>query len=77
MRKLTDNAARARRVLERANAPLSDGCEQIVAREIERTLAAYFELCGDIKLKIVRTDKIYITVEAAAESVKPFGIIEN
>lgn len=76
MRKLTDNAARARRVLERANAPLSDGCEQIVAREIERTLAAYFELEGDVELKIERKGLLEITVRAKAVRSKSFQILE-
>lgn len=74
MHRLTENAARARRILERANAPLSPECEQVIVRELQRTLSAYFELRGDVRVKIERTDALHITVEAIADAAKPFGV---
>ena len=42
MRKLTDGAVRAKTLLERESAPLSEECERVLALDLERTLAAYF-----------------------------------
>ena len=39
MRRLTDNAVRAKHILEREGAPLPPDCEQMLARDLERVLA--------------------------------------
>ena len=47
MRKLTDNAKRARDVLARENAVLPADCERVAKREIQKTLSEFFELSGE------------------------------
>lgn len=76
MRKLSDGAARAKNLLERENAPLSEECERVLARDLERTLSGYFGLCGPVEVKIARNGNYVITVRAEAAQVKPFGIIK-
>ena len=75
MRKLTENAARARRVLERAGAPLAPECEEMIARELTRVLSAYFDLRGGVRVTIERADVLHITMRADAVSAKPFGVL--
>ena len=75
MRKLTDGAARAKTILERDNAPLSEECERVVKRDLERTLSGYFDLCGEVSFKITRGENYAITIRAEASQIKPFGVI--
>ncbi len=75
MRRLTDNARRAREIIARENAVLPGECERIAAREVEKTLAEFFDLAGEVRFKVERRGKIVITVEAEADGVKPFGVI--
>lgn len=75
MRKLTDNAKRARDVLARENAVLPADCERVVKREIQKTLSEFFELSGEVAFKTERRGRIVITIVAEADEVKPFGII--
>lgn len=72
MRKITDNASRARSVLERASAPVSHACEEMASADVARVLSAYFVLEGEVRMRIARGDKIYITIEATALSAKDF-----
>lgn len=76
MRKLTDGAVRAKTLLERESAPLSEECERVLALDLERTLAAYFSLNGVVRLKITREENYIITVRAEAVQVKPFGVVK-
>ena len=76
MRKLTDGAVRAKTLLERESAPLSEECERVLALDLERTLAAYFALNGGVRLKITREENYIITVRAEAVQVKPFGVVK-
>lgn len=75
MRKLTDNAKRAREVLERENCVLTAECERVARREIEKTLSEFFRLTGEVKMKVERKGTIVIAIEAEAAEVKPFGIL--
>ncbi len=75
MRKLTDNALRARNLLSREKSPLSPECERVVVRDLERTLSGYFKLSGRITLKVERGKKLSVTIQAEADEVKPFGIV--
>ena len=75
MRKLTDNARRARAILAQDSAALPLACERIAAREVEKVLSEFFILKGKVSFKTQRKGKIVITIEAEAEGVKPFGII--
>ena len=76
MRKLTDGAVRAKTLLERESAPLSEECERVLALDLERTLAAYFSLNGGVRLKITREENYIITVRAEAVQVKQFGVVK-
>ena len=76
MRKLTDGAVRAKTLLERESASLSEECERVLALDLERTLAAYFSLNGGVRLKITREENYIITVRAEAVQVKPFGVVK-
>ena len=75
MKTYTDNAARARTLLRRANAPLSPACEGMIAADLTRVLSAYFELEGEVRLRVTRGGSIRIAVEAEAKAVKPFGTV--
>ena len=75
MHKLTDSAARAKNLLERESAPLSEECERVLARDLERALSAYFFLQGGVQLKIVREENYVITVRAEAVQARPFGVV--
>ncbi len=75
MQKVTDSAARARRLLERENAPLPPACERLLAAELARVLGAYFELSAPPQVAIERGKTLRITVRAQAERAKPFGVL--
>lgn len=75
MHKLTDSAARAKILLERESAPISEECERVLARDLERVLASYFFLQGNVQLKIVREDNYVITLRAEAVQARPFGVV--
>ena len=75
MKTYTDNADRARTMLRRANAPLSPACEGMIAADLTRVLSAYFELEGEVRLRVTRGGSIRIAVEAEAKAVKPFGTV--
>lgn len=77
MRKLSDNAVRAKNILEREGSPLSAECEQMLLRELSRTLSACFDLEGELRLQIVKEGREYtITVHAHATRVRPFGVVK-
>lgn len=73
MRRLRESALRARSVLEREKQPLSEGCRALIARDVAAALSEYFVLSGDVRLKVVRGEKLTLALEAEAESILPFG----
>ena len=73
MRRLRESALRARSVLEREKQPLSEGCRALIARDVAAALSEYFVLSGDVRLKVVRGEKLTPVLEAEAESILPFG----
>ncbi len=73
MRRLRESALRARSVLEREKQPLSEGCRALIARDVAAALSEYFVLSGDVRLKVVRGEKLTLVLEAEAESILPFG----
>lgn len=75
MKTYTDNAARARTLLRRASAPLPPACESMIAADLTRALSAYFELEGEVRLRVTRGGSIRIVVEAEAKAVKAFGTV--
>lgn len=77
MRKLTDGAVRAKEILERGGAPIPAECERLIAQDLAALLAGYFELEGDIYLKIERKDSFEITVRAKALRAKTFGVVRG
>ena len=77
MRRLRESALRARSVLEREKQPLSEGCRALVARDVAAALSEYFVLSGEVRLKVVRGDKISLLIEAEAESILPFGSFDS
>lgn len=77
MRRLRDHALRTRLVLERETQPLTEECREVIAQDLARTLGEYFELAGDICLKVTRGETITISIEAHAFSVLPFGVVRG
>lgn len=75
MRKLTDNAARARTVLRREKTPVSATCEAMIVADITRILSAYFGLEGEVRLRVEQGEKMRIIIEAEAATAKPFGTV--
>ena len=75
MRKLSENAVRAKHILEREGSPLSAECERVLERDLRRVLSAYFELEGAVELRVGRGEKIEITVRAQASRARPFGVL--
>lgn len=73
MRRLRESALRARSVLEREKQPISEGCRALIARDVAAALSEYFVLSGDVRLKVVRGEKLTLVLEAEAESILPFG----
>lgn len=76
MRRLTDNAVRARNILEREGAPLPPDCEQMLARDLERVLSGYFDLAAPVQVNIAREGCYVVTVRAEAARPRPFGIVK-
>ena len=77
MRKLSENAVRAKHILEREGSPLSAECERMLLRELERTLSAFFDLTGELRLQLVREGRGYaVSVHANAAKVRPFGVVK-
>lgn len=76
MRKLTDGAVRAKEILERDNAPVPAECERMIAQDLAALLSGYFELEGDVELKIERKDALEITVRARAVRSKSFRVMK-
>ena len=77
MRRLRDHALRTRLVLVRETQPLTEECREVIAQDLARTLGEYFELAGDVSLKVTRGETITISVEAHAFSVLPFGVVRG
>ena len=71
MRRLTDNAVRAKHILEREGAPLPPDCEQMLARDLERVLAGYFDLAAPVQVNISRPGCYVATVRAEASRPRP------
>ncbi len=76
MRRLTDNAVRAKNILEREGAPLPPDCEQMLARDLERVLSDYFDLAAPVEVHIAREGSYVVTVRAEAARPRPFGVIK-
>ncbi len=76
MRKLRENALRARLILEREAQPLTEECREVIAQDVARALSEYFHLTGGVTLRVVRGEDIRITVEATADSVLAFGVVK-
>ena len=76
MRRLTDNAVRAKNILEREGAPLPPDCEQMLARDLERVLSDYFDLAAPVEVHIGREGSYVVTVRAEAARPRPFGVIK-
>ena len=77
MRRLTDSAQRAKRILEQAGAPLNEECMQVLRRDLTRTLGNYFELAAEAEVKIERGGNLVITVRAEAVRARPFGVLRG
>lgn len=75
MRKLSDNAMRTRDILSRERTLISEDCEKVIVRDLEKILSGYFRLCGGVNFKLERGETIRISVTAEAEEIKPFGIV--
>ena len=76
MRRLTDNAVRAKHILEREDAPLTPDCEQMLERDLERVLAGYFDLAAPVRVQIAREGSYVVTVRAEAARPRPFGVVK-
>lgn len=75
MRRLTDNAVRAKHILEREGAPLPPDCEQMLARDLERVLAGYFDLAAPVQVNIARAGCYVVTVRAEASRPRPCAVV--
>ena len=75
MRRLTDNAVRAKHILEREGAPLPPDCEQMLARDLERVLAGYFDLAPPLHLNISRARCYLVTVRAEPSRPRPCSVV--
>lgn len=75
MRKLSDNAMRTRDILSRERTLISEDCEKVIVRDLEKILSGYFKLRGGVSFKLERGETIRISVTAEAEEIKPFGIV--
>ncbi len=75
MQRLTDNARRARALIERENAPLPPDCARVPEADLSRVLGAYFELTAPAEVTIARGEQIVVTVRASASHAKPFGVL--
>ena len=76
MRRLTDNAVRAKNILEREGAPLPPDCKQMLARDLERVLSDYFDLAAPVEVHVAREGSYVVTVRAEAARPRPFGVIK-
>ena len=76
MRRLTDNAVRAKSILAREGAPLSADCEQVLVRELQRVLSGLFDLTGDVQVSVTREKTFVSQIRAEAVRVRPFGVVK-
>ena len=68
---------RAYGVLQADKTVMSEACKELVEQDLEKSLAAYFELMGTPVLTVVKErGEYFATIEFRAERIKHFQVLK-